>query len=362
MNIMHLIHTPRHSGAEALVKELCLIHKERGFQSALVSFSSPEPAFVEELRLLEERGTELFVPNQPSKKLARVQQIRRAYRDFRPDVVFAHSVLPALYGKLALPLIGRGPKFVTVLHSASNDDFSSPYLRALEYGLSGRAHAVIAVSKEGAASYQRRFSRRSVRLISNGIQLDRFRETAGDLASEPNSRRKTRTTLVQIGRISPVKQQHISIQLTADLVQLGFDVEIQLAGLTEDPDYERTLRQLTKDQDIESRVKFLGGRSDVPQILQAANLYLMPSLQEAHSIAFLEALASGIPILASNIPAFQFANRFDGVRLYDDLESVRQLAIDLLGHPRSTKRPLDDFDIRRTADKYAALAIELVSA
>ncbi|WP_283807483.1 glycosyltransferase family 4 protein [Bradyrhizobium genomosp. III] len=359
---MHLIHTPRHSGAEALVKDLCLFHRERGIQSALVSFNSPEPAFVEELSLLAEGDTKLFVPDRALRKLARTRHIRRAYGDFGPDVVFAHSVLPALYGRLALPRIGRRPKFVTVLHSASNDDFSAPYLRALEYGLSGRAHAVVAVSREGAASYQRRFPRSSVRIISNGIKLDRFRELTNDLASEP--KRGARSTLVQIGRISPVKQQHVSIQLTACLVHRGLDVEIQLAGLTEDPDYERSLRQLTKDQGIESRVMFLGGRSDVPQLLRAADLYLMPSLQEAHSVAFLEALASGIPILASNIPAFQFAHKFEGVRLYDgaDLGELQLRAIELLAHPRSTSRMIDDFDIRRTADEYATLALELIGA
>jgi glycosyltransferase involved in cell wall biosynthesis len=86
----------------------------------------------------------------------------------------------------------------------------------------------------------------------------------------------------------------------------------------------------------------------------------MPSLLEAHSVALIEALASGVPVLASDIPAFRFAARYDGVVLREakaplDVEQVRRM----LASDTRYERDLDFYAISRTAASYQDVADQL---
>ncbi|MFP3534130.1 glycosyltransferase, partial [Burkholderia sp. SIMBA_042] len=90
----------------------------------------------------------------------------------------------------------------------------------------------------------------------------------------------------------------------------GHSVELWLAGLTEDPSYGDALQRLVEQHGLSGKVRFLGSRPDIPALLSAADVYVMPSQREAHSVAMIEALANGVPIVASTIPVFEFAGSF----------------------------------------------------
>ncbi|WP_271611310.1 glycosyltransferase family 4 protein [Bradyrhizobium sp. CCBAU 21360] len=361
LRTLHLIHTPRHSGAEILVDDLCTRHSQKGHIVGIASLEPTDPLFRETLSRLEATGTSLHIPSRRHNRLQRVAHLRGAITAFDPDVVFAHSVLPSLYGRLALPLLQKRPKFVTVLHSATNDDFSGSYFRLIERTLRWRADYVVAVSEAGGRSYKARFgSALPVCTIKNGIDLQRFRSIDRAAVRKSYAISDPTKILLQVGRVSPVKQQLSSIELLSSLVAAGWDVELWLAGLTEDASYEAKLRSVVAEARLAHRVRFLGSRSDVPELLGAADLYLMPSYAEAHSIAFLEALASNVPILASNIEAFRFASGMPAVRLVENGDpSLRKEAESLLSNNARTPRRLEQFDISCTARSYLQLATQI---
>ena len=86
-------------------------------------------------------------------------------------------------------------------------------------------------------------------------------------------------------------------------------------------------------------------------------MFVMPSRCEAHSVAFLEALASGIPIVASRIPSFAFASGFPGVQLVDtdDVPCYADAVVAALGQARA-QRSLAGLTLRDTAARYRAIA------
>lgn len=361
MRILHLIHTPRHSGAEKLVADLCHRHNSAGHKIAVASLEPTDPRFQTTVSELMSNGIEIHTPARRLTKAGRIAHFRSSIREAEADIVFAHSVLPSLYGRLSLPVFAKSPKFVTVLHSASNDDFADPYLRLLERFLRRRANYVVAVSDQGAKSYRNRFGNSPpMQTIMNGIDLDRF-----SVVDRREARTKLElsdgvTMLLQVGRLSPVKAQASSIQLLSSLIRDGWNAELWLAGLTEDPQYENELKRMAADDLLIHKVRFLGSRTDIPQLLAAADLYLMPSEAEAHSIAFLEALASGVPVLASDIAAFQFAVGIPGVSLVDTRDPKRlSMAKALLTVPAGVTREVGQFDIRKTAESYLQLAEEI---
>jgi glycosyltransferase involved in cell wall biosynthesis len=277
-------------------------------------------------------------------------------------VVFAHSVLPSLYGRLALPLFGARPSFVTVLHCATNDDFSDKYLRSLERLTRWRVDHIVAVSEQGAVAYRRRFGeRRPVEVIRNGIEFGRFNSVDREKARAALGVRPQTKLLLQVGRISPVKQQDFSIRALKNLLTAE-QCELWLAGLTESSAYAACIREQIAQLGLDRRVKLLGSRSDIPELLAASDLFLMPSTDESQGIALLEALVSGVPIVASTIQAFQFANQLDGVRLIDPSDEAGYLlaARALLKAPR-VARSIGEYNIERTAFDYISLAKRLLT-
>jgi glycosyltransferase involved in cell wall biosynthesis len=364
LRILHLIHTPRHSGAESLARDICLLHSDRGITSAIASFTPTTPEFVSEIDRLQKKGVSLYLPATAQKKLGRVKHFHQAYRAFRPQVVFAHSVLPSFYGRLVLPFMGsRKPRFVTVLHSASNDDYAGGYLRAQEYLTRRLVDRIVAVSEEGATNYVRRFGNpRHVSVLKNGINLSRFQnidraKVRAQLGLDENTK-----MILQVGRLSSVKQQDLSIRSLADTLR-GGRVELWLAGLTEQPAYEQELQALIESLGLGAKVRLLGSRTDVPELLSAADVYVMPSRAEAQSIALLEALASGAPAVISDIPSFLFCRQIQGVRIVGVEDGAAfSVAVNELLSAGRFNRDLSEYAIERVAERYSDFAAALLES
>jgi L-malate glycosyltransferase len=358
--ILHLIHTPRLSGAETLVRDLTMRQNEK-VTFAIAAFNPPEPAFELSIGRLAESGVSLYFPDASLIRFERVRHFRTVYKEFKPHIIFGHSVLPAMYGRLALPLLGARPRFVSVLHSATNDDYSALSLRLSEMLLARRADQVVAVSNEGARMYQRRFPHaRPVSVIPNGIDISRFRAVSMHRADhrrtfglQPQDR-----MVLQIGRVSPVKQQVLTFDSLLPILRTEANVHLWFAGLTQDTNYAAELRAKIDKSGISDRVLMLGSRDDVPALLASADLYVMPSLQEAQSIAMLEALASGVAIVASDIPAFQFARKHEGVHLVDKHADFDPSEIcEILVNAKRFDRAVHGLDIAQTSTSY----LEVVS-
>ena len=100
-SILHIVLRPRYSGAETLVKALLPRHAEHGCRIGLCSLLPSETAFLRELEILRGHGCEIFVPDAELKGIQRVRHIANVLQQFKPDLVIAHTVIPAAYARLA---------------------------------------------------------------------------------------------------------------------------------------------------------------------------------------------------------------------------------------------------------------------
>lgn len=355
MKILHIIHTPRHSGAESLVVQLSTAHASAGVAVAVASFGPAAPEFSESVSKLKKQGVGIFFPKRVLGSFNRVQHLQKVCTEFKPDVIYAHSVLPALYARLLL----TRAKVIPVLHAATNDDYAERVLELSEKILTHRASTIVAVSDEAARSYHRRFARHLPRVIKNGINVSSFvgvnRSTVRDELCIPPAK----MIILQVGRIAEAKNQAFSVRALSSLLRSwGGRAEFWMAGLTEDARYEAEVRRIIQEEDVGNFVRFLGARPDVPELLAACDVYVMPSQKEAHSVALIEALASGAPLVISDIPTFQFAIRYPGVDVLglSDAEAFRQSVERLLGRGERFTRSVEEYDVASTADQYLALA------
>ena len=360
MRLLHLVHTPRHSGAEMLVRDLCLRHMQNGVACAIAAFDQGTPQFAPELDLLRAAGVEIFALKRTGGRLGRLRNYVRAIRIFRPDTIFGHSLIPAAYGRVAALLVGSRARFIKVLHSSS-DDYQSPRVRVMERLLQARTDGIVTVAPTAANHYRRHFhSTPPIVHIANGINLEQIREATehraairADFGLAPTDR-----LLLQVGRIAPVKNQRLALATVIPLMQTDRSVHLWFAGVVEDASYHERLITEIEASGLVDRVRYLGARSDIPGLLAAADVYLMPSVSEAHSVALLEALASGVTIVASDIEAFGFAREMAGVTLIDASNAQKfrsSVAVQASSNCRH-QRNLECYDLRVAVRAYEALS------
>lgn len=347
MRVFHLVLAPRLSGAEVLAKDLALDQCAEGMAVCVASLLPVHADFLPLQEELQANGVECWFPLRRHRPARKLWNLFGAVRRFRPDVIFAHATIPSFYAR-ALPL--RVP-VVYVMHSATND-FERPLFRRVEHLLSGRASTVIGVSQQGLTDYVQAIGPHpSMTVVPNGVDLSRFAFTDGVAHSGDAPQ------VVQIGRYAAVKNQLATVQAFSEVLKQVKDAHLVLYGVIEDPDYQNAVSALVHQLGIAERVLVAGPRSDVAKVLSESNVFVMPSRSEAHSVAFLEALASGVPIVASRIPAFAFANGFPGVQLVDtdNLQSYVDAVVEALGQARA-KRSLVGLTLRDTAARYRAIA------
>jgi hypothetical protein len=153
--IAHCILEPRYSGAEMLVLGLVRAQIADGCSVAVIALRPSDPTFRGEMQALGRLRCELFVPDKALIGQQRLSWIRRSGALFAPDVLFAHSLLPSLYSRLAL--VGNSKvSLATVLHA--DDDFDDVLIRALERLLWRKHSVVVGVSPASLRNYRARIT------------------------------------------------------------------------------------------------------------------------------------------------------------------------------------------------------------
>jgi glycosyltransferase involved in cell wall biosynthesis len=140
-----------------------------------------------------------------------------------------------------------------------------------------------------------------VALIYNGVDLERFkpptvqekRAASGALGLDPSKR-----TIGHIGRLSDVKGQKYFIEAAARIAAARRDTQFLLVG---DGKEEVALRRLVREKKLEGLFHFQRSVDDTALPLRAMDVFVMPSLQEGLGLSLLEAMASGVPCVASSV-------------------------------------------------------------
>jgi glycosyltransferase involved in cell wall biosynthesis len=364
MRILQLILAPRLSGAEMLVKGIAIDHQQSGHTVCVASLLPAHGDFAAAAAELEAHRVTCLFPARRYEKLGRLLFLYRAIRRFKPDVIFAHATIPALYVR-ALPV--RVP-IVWVMHSGVNDFLENNLLQRAERILSLRAKAVIGVSQKNVDEYLKAIGRHPALLVvPNGVDAARFRNKLNDElvgvgagggrvdGPVPGKR------IVQIGRYIAEKGHLETLRAFKRMLEFEPDAHLLLCGVIEDRAYYSAVNSLADELGLRSRVEIKGPQSNVAEILGTSTVFAMPSLVEAHSIGFLEALASGIPIVANAIPAFGFAHDWPGVQLIDtaDIERYARALAASFREPRAL-RPLEGLTLEDTAERYLAIARQVI--
>ena len=154
----------------------------------------------------------------------------------------------------------------------------------------------------------------AARVIPNGIDTSLFLPL---VAARPIRSARPSLSCIHVGRFDPPKNHERVLAIFAAINKELGPSTLHLVGRYS-TDRHVALMACAESFGVRDQVTFLGERNDVPQLLVASDLLLLPSLREGMPSVVLESVAAGTPVLASTLPGvLEIANEIDGIRCVD---------------------------------------------
>ncbi|MDB5385247.1 MAG: glycosyl transferase group 1 [Planctomycetaceae bacterium] len=228
-----------------------------------------------------------LLPDLRGKPWAQWLALVRCFKKLKPDVVHTHNAYPHFYGTLA----ARWCRIPAVLNTRHGRRIGTTWRARTWFWIAGMlADRVVAVSDDAAKLCLKDVSlpQRKVARIWNGIDLSRFAFRGP--ASDPIA--------ISVARLSPEKDFPTLIRAVALAAEVVPELRLQIVG--DGPEWSR-LEQLILELGQSSRIQLLGERQDIPELLATAGFFATATLTEGISLTLLEAMASGLPVLATNV-------------------------------------------------------------
>jgi glycosyltransferase involved in cell wall biosynthesis len=295
--VLHLRNSDRLGGPERLLlDQAARAPEDLAFVLASFGQEGAPHAFLDEAR---RRGlTTALVPQKGSYDLGLTRRVADLVAAVGADLVVGHDYKANLLLKRATKR-RRLPR-VAVVHGYTGEDLKVRLFEALDRRGLKHADLVVAVS-EATAEVARRAGVPGARIarVENGVDVEAVREAAlsgrrgarGALGASDDD-----LVLLCLGRLSPEKGQRVLLEALRD-VRLAGAAHLVVALVGDGPE-RPALEALARG---DARVRFLGWRDDPHRWLGAADLFVLPSLSEGLPVALLEALAVGLPCVATSV-------------------------------------------------------------
>lgn len=171
--------------------------------------------------------------------------------------------------------------------------------------------------------------------------------------------REQKVLLGHVALLQSSKRQDVVIGTVKELRERGYDAYALLVGRAreEDADYVNTLRRIISENQLSDYVRLMGQRSDVPDILNAVDVLMIPSSFEGFPLAGLEACAAGVPVIAADVGGcFEFieVSKSGSCFVYEKVDKAADAVVDVLS-PEIRKTCIENgkrFANQHTLDTY----------
>jgi glycosyltransferase involved in cell wall biosynthesis len=223
---------------------------------------------------------------------AAVVRLARLMRRVRPHIVHTMLFHANVIGRIAARLAGVS-RVVSSIRVAERRYRHHLLLETLTCRLSQR---VVCVSRDVARFTRRHSHVPAARLavVPNGVESN---PALGDSVAQSAIERPTGSiTALYVGRLDPQKAVDVLLRAFARAVADVSNLHLVIAGTGPDHD---TLQSLARQLGIERSVQFVGFHQNVPELMHAADFFVLPSRWEGMPNVVLEAMAAGLPVVAT---------------------------------------------------------------
>ncbi len=284
LRVCHVSLTLCTGGLERLLVDFARHYDRERFELSFVVLQEQgQPA--EDIRNL---GCEvLSLPLQKLGRWERFQKMISLCHMLKPDVLHTHNAFPHWYGAIA----GTWCRVPAIVHSRHGRRFGQTWKEKLQFAVASRlSDRVVGVSDDTATLCRAvgHLSQKKVTRIWNGIDLNRF------VYRVPNAK----PVGISVGRLSAEKDFPTLIRAVSLVREALPEFQFYLVG--DGPERNR-LERLSQELGLDGCLHFLGERQDVPDLLAASTVYAGSSLTEGISLTLLEAMAVGLPVVATQV-------------------------------------------------------------
>lgn len=276
--ILHVVDSLERGGQETFLLDLAITQKTMGYMVMIVClFKSGILA-----EKAKENGIAVSILNNPTSSiLKRLSYFRKIITNFTPDTIHTHNRRPLIMTMLAAPQHGR--KTINTRHGNG--------VRGLYWSVAAMfAKSIINVSDDlfqQSNWLNRVLLKNRNNVIKNGILITDNVSTGNNIGK-----------ILIVGRLNPVKNHSLALQIVKKCISQGLPISLNIIG---DGPCKTDIENQIAALDLQNYVTLMGDRNDVQELLANADLFLLTSFSEGHSIALLEACAAGLPAIVSNV-------------------------------------------------------------
>ena len=287
MKILHVITSLQTGGAEKLMVDLLPQLRDFGDEIDLLLFNGTRTPFYKELK---QNGINIHHLSIGGNVYNPLNIFRLIKFTKKYDIVHTHNTACQYYVPLAKIISRAKCKLITTEHSTNNRRRDSKIFRFLDKFIYKKYQSIISIS-ENATDALKNFIGKNYNIITieNGIDLSKF-QTLGEADFTMSER-----IITMVAGFREAKDQDTLIKA---ITMLPNEYKLWLVG---DGERRSILENLVSKLRINDRVKFLGVRSDIPQILEQSHIIVLSSHWEGLSLSCIEGMASSRPFIASDV-------------------------------------------------------------
>ena len=289
MKVIQVIPAFRLAGAEVMCESLCVALKNAGVDVIAVSLYSENTAITDRL---DKKGVRIeYLDKKPGFDASVIIKLVHLFKKEKPDVVHTH-IYASKYALPAAAIAGVKKKIHTV-HSMAQKEQGSLGKKVNTFLYRHCGVVPVALSSEVKKSIGEVYGLQEsiIPVVYNGIDLSKCIRKNDYEANGV-------FTIVHVGRFMKVKNHKTLIRAFARFAEKKESIRLQLLGegelLDEMKDYAEKLK-------VADKVEFLGLQSNVYPYLNKADVFCLPSEYEGVPMTLIEAMGTGLPIVASNV-------------------------------------------------------------
>lgn len=350
MRVLHIINSLRMGGAEKLLADSLPLYQQFDVEVDLLLLDAENTPFLDELK--QKFIGEIFTTKvkncySPLQILA----IRKYIKNY--DLVHCH-LFPVLYWTaIAKMFFDRSKKLIFNEHNTYNRRLSNSLFLYIDRFIYLFYEKIIAITPqvEKILIEKLKLSPQKVEIVYNGLLIQQYQDAQPYHKTEFFA--EDDKIIIQISRFQLQKDQKTLIKA---LTLLPNQYKLLLVG---DGELRPDCEKLAVELNLQNRIRFLGNRTDIPRLLKTADIAVQSSHWEGFGLSAVEAMASGKPIIASDVAGLGDVVR--GYGLLFEKENAHHLAqqILLLENPElcqkvieKVKRRASDFHISKMVEHY----------
>jgi glycosyltransferase involved in cell wall biosynthesis len=361
MRLLHIVGESRFGGAARIILRLGQIAQAEGWQ---VDILTTDPLFQEAVRQHGLGLVNLDVIRREIRPVWDLRGLSRLHRFLRREpyqIIHTHTSKGGFVGRLAARMAGV-PVIVHTAHGFAIHE-NSPLVSRLLYSTLERLASrwcdrIVSVSefhRTWAIELGMCTPERIVAIPNGTAEAARTHRTGRAILRRQMGAEYGEFVVLSMARLAADKGLEYLLEAAARLPRNGRRIQIAIAG---DGPARQRLERIAIERGVTDRVTFLGFREDVGDLLAASDLVVLPSLREGLSIALLEAMAAGKPIIATSIGSQrEVASQADMAQLVPPAdaralsEAIERLAADQEAMERLGRNARTLYETRYTEER-----------